>query len=117
MNPSLTLADPYFGSIGVRFDRWDGNCPQYEWTINTTQEVFRGTDLRLGSRTSTNANEALCALLSFLGAFAEGIAYSRRSENGDSENLDLFPEGMREWADAVGSDEFSMMADDLGMED
>ncbi len=113
MNPSLTLADPYFGSIGVKFDRWDGDRPQYEWTINTTGRVFTGTDLRLGSRASTNTNEALCALLGFLGAFAEAIAYSRRSDYGDSENLDLFPGELREWADAVGADEFAMMRDDL----
>jgi len=69
MNPKLTISDEQIGSISVRFDRWDGDRPQYKWEIDALGQKFQGSDLRMGSKSTLNIAEALRALLDFLGAF------------------------------------------------
>lgn len=113
MNPTLTISADELGLVGVQFDRWDGSQPQYKWTVEIGGRVYSGTDLRMGSRTTLCAAEALATLLGFLAAFAESVDYTHRTGI-EGDNLDLFPEELRDWAYEVGSDQFSMLADDLG---
>lgn len=117
MNPTLTISDEQIGSISVQFDRWDGPHAQYKWEIVPAgRGPFKGSDLRMGASSTTTHAQALASLLGFLSAFSEAVGYSRRTDH-ISDNLDLFPDELQEWADAVGSDQFSLLADDLGGED
>lgn len=115
MNPTLTISAEEIGSIGVKFDRWDGSRAQYAWRIEVGDHAWAGTDLRMGDSSTLSCAEALASLLTFLSAFAESVAHTMRTGI-DGDNLDLFPHGLRDWAYAVGSDEFAMMADDLTRE-
>jgi hypothetical protein len=112
MNPMLTISTEEIGSIGVRFDRWDGSRAQYAWRIEVDDQVYADTDLRMGDSPTLNYADALASLLTFLGAFAESVEYTMRTGI-DGDNMGLFPPGLREWAYAVGSDQFAMLADDL----
>ena len=58
---------------------------------------------------------ALASLLSFLSACGEAISY-QRSTGRESENADLFPPQVAEWADQ-SSDEIGMVAWELEEED
>jgi len=105
----LTLHDDTIGSITVQFDRWDGPHAQYRWTIIPPgMPIYSGSELRMGASSQPNDGQALATLLSFLGAFAEAVDVTRRAGI-ESDNLDMFPEQLQEWAYQVGSDEFSVL--------
>jgi hypothetical protein len=59
-----------------------------------------------------DVQHSMAALLGFVSAFAEGLNYESRNLDHKSENSDLFPFGMREWA-TQNSDEISMLAYEL----
>lgn len=110
MKPLLTYSDESFGSVGVRFDRWDGEHAVYEWEIvpidvtpTGPNPAFRGSDLRLGASDKASDAKALATLLGFLGAFAEAVDYSRHIRE-YVDNLELFPEALQDWASGVGED-------------
>ena len=113
MNPTLAISATEFGSISVTFDRWDGDRAQYTWRVEVLDQVYEGDDLRMGSGQMASCAEALHSLLDFLGAFAEAVRHSMGNYDYESENLDLFPEEMRDWAYGVGSDQFAILGDDL----
>lgn len=117
MNPMLTISDEEIGLIGVKFDRWDGERAQYTWTVEVGGRVYTGNDLRMGASDKLSCVKALTSLLVFLSAFAEAVDYSHRIGEATAENLDLFPEDLREWAYGVGSDQFGLLASDLGEDD
>jgi hypothetical protein len=112
-SPILTISTEEHGLIGVQFDRWDGPHAQYKWIVEVGGRVYEGSDLRMGASSMTNYAKALASLLGFLGAFAEAVSYSRSTDH-ISDNLDLFPGELQDWAYNVGSDQFSLLADDLG---
>jgi hypothetical protein len=114
MNPMLTISDEEFGLIGVKFDRWDGSHACYKWTVEVGGRIYEDSDLRVGASDHLNDTKALVSLLGFLSAFAEAVEYDRRNDARESENGDLFPEELRDWAEQIGSDGFSMLADNLG---
>lgn len=117
MNPMLSLSADELGLVGVQFDRWDGQQAQYTWTIEIGGRVYTKSDLRMGASDRLNDAKALATLLDFLSAYAEAIEYERRSDTGSSENGDLFPEELRDWAEQIGSDGFYMLASALREED
>lgn len=116
MNPMLTISDEEIGLIGVKFDRWDGERAQYTWTVEVGGRVYTGNDLRMGASDKLNCAKALTSLLGFLSAFAESIEYEHGTGI-EGENIDLFPKDLREWAYGVGSDQFGLLASDLGEDD
>lgn len=77
------------------------NRTVYRWTIDLPGGAeFTGQDLRSGCG-GGSLQSGFESLLSFLGAFAEG-----------GENADLFPEGLREWAESA-ADEIACTACEL----
>ena len=85
----------------------------YRWFIdngNGHRQDFQGDKLCSGVG-GGSLQEGLESLLSFLGAFAEAIAYQERSGQ-ESENADLFPAGLADWATA-NSDEISSLEYEL----
>lgn len=80
-----------------RQDRRGAN--EFRWYIDLGANEFTGDDLSDWE----GLQGMLSSLLSFLGAFAEAQGYP------DSENRDLFPEGLAEWAQQ-NSDEIGMLA-------
>lgn len=113
MDATLTLTIPEAPMIvDVRFDRWDGDRPQFGWSITTDGGSQDGTDLRLGSGSEPSLGDALRCLLDFFAAFAESVEYEHRSGAESSSNGDLFDRSLRELALALGSDTISMLARD-----
>lgn len=85
----------------------------YRWFIdngNGHRQDFRGEDLRSGVG-GGSLQEGLGSLLSFLGAFAESIDHQRRTGQ-ESENADLFPANLAEWA-TDNADDITMLGCEL----
>ena len=81
----------------------------YRWTVTTLDHVeWSGEDLRGGTGEAVDLPAMLASLLSFLGAFAEARQYGTE----ESDNWGLFPDGLSEWAVAVG-DGFALAAEEL----
>jgi hypothetical protein len=61
-----------------------------------------------------DANEMMATLLTFLSAFGESVGYAnrRRVPLSETENGDLFPAELAEWAEANG-EEFDMLSDEI----
>lgn len=81
---------------------------QYSWRIQLADgRTFKARDLWTGANGfgDNGARAMTGTLLSFLGAFAEAQDY--RPYWCDSENRNLFPKGLREWA-TQNSDEIAM---------
>lgn len=83
-------------------------------------EDFDGRELAAGNDLKVRGSyvEAIGAMLSFLGACAEGFSYTERTGRG-SENGDLFPRECAEWA-VENEDSIStacMMFDELRSEE
>jgi hypothetical protein len=77
---------------------------RYKYTILTDGQEYTGDDLQSGCGGGL-LQYGMESLLAFLGAAGE--SYSDRS-GGESENADLFPSWVNEWAHQ-NSDEISMM--------
>ena len=84
----------------------------YRWFIDLPNggREFQSEDLCSGVGGGT-LQEGLESLLGFLGAFTEAIAYQERSGQ-ESENADLFPAGLAEWA-IENADEISSLEYEL----
>lgn len=79
----------------------------WNWVIDLPDgQTFSGHDLKSGVGGGT-LQEGFASLLSFLSAFAEARKYQERTER-ESENADLFPEGLALWA-MQHSDEITML--------
>lgn len=109
-NPTLTIEQDG-ARYSVQFDRWDGDRPQFHWTIECDGITATGNDLRLGAATMVSEGEALHSLLGFFSAFAEAVAYSRGDR--ESDNLNLFPESLQGLAGALSADEVYLLANSL----
>lgn len=84
---------------------------RYHWIIDLADgRMFQGEDLQSGACGGT-LQEGFQSLLSFLGAFAESIAYTIR-ERRVGEHARLFPTGLAKWA-VANSDEISSLAMEL----
>jgi hypothetical protein len=103
----VTTEEPFRVMIGetgkirveLALQRDDEDRPLYRYKI--TDEAagidHEGADLHLGARLLADNTRAAKTLLSFL--YAAGEAYVNELEgNIDSENLDLFPMPLNEWA-------------------
>lgn len=108
-SPTLTLEHEGI-SYSVRFDRMDGDRPQFHYRIAGPGDLVldEGTEFRLGSGQEAAEGAALQGLFQFLGAFAEAVAYSR--DGRESANLCLFRAPVRAIAEHVGSDGYAMLA-------
>ena len=98
----------HIGGAWVQLERLPGlnseNRTVYRWTIDLPDGAeFTGSDLRSGCG-GGSLQSGFESLLSFLGAFAEA--------GEDRENSDLFPAGLREWAESA-ADEIAVTACDL----
>lgn len=105
-------------TVSVKFDRWDGDRPQYEYRIEISAAPedqvceVTGTDLRLGATDRPSDAEALACLLDFLAAYCESVQYERRTGR-ESDNRDLFPAELRPWAEYTDSDSVAMLRAEL----
>ena len=84
---------------------------RYHWFIDLPSgEEFDSDDMQSGNG-GGSLQEGLKCLVDFLGACAEGVRY-QTSTGRQSENADLFPPAIAEWA-AQYSDELSAIAWEL----
>ncbi len=92
----------------------DDGRTRYRWFIDLGDDYngddFEGDDMQSGTQ-GGSLQSGLESLLSFLSAFGESVAYTRRTGR-PSDNADLFPAGLAEWADS-NSDELSTFAMEL----
>lgn len=96
LKPAIKVGDATISIETVRLRR-DGRY-QYRYFIDTPEFEYVEADIQTHKH---DLKEALSTLLSFLGAAAE--AYNRPN----SDNKDLFPSNVMEWAHQ-NSDEISM---------
>lgn len=86
-----------------------GGRTRYQWIIDiqtdTGEQTFTGHDLQSGCQ-GGSLQEGFESLLSFLGAAAESLSYTRRTGR-ETDNADLFPAAVAAWADQ-NSDEISL---------
>lgn len=96
------------GRVSVIFDRYDGERVQYKWEVTdeNLNVLGEGDDLRSGSGEDVNYPKMLAALCGFLAACGEAQRYP------DSDNRDLFPPAVAEWAEA-NQDGLSMASEEL----
>lgn len=109
--PGVQVGDAFI-SIEYYHNEPDGRV-RYRYHIDSPAGDYTASDLRSGCQ-GGSLQSGLASLLCFLSAFAEAVSYSQRTGR-ESENLDLFPESLREWAYA-NSDEFSMLLGELEQE-
>jgi hypothetical protein len=95
--------------VSVTFDRFDGDRNQYIWRIAQSdgKVIAEGDDLRSGSGASVNHAETLASLCTFLSAYGEARRYGPQSDN-----YDLFPESVAEFAECYG-EHLSIVAEEL----
>lgn len=96
-------------SIGNEWQPWDQAFRQrYSYSIVTPEWRFDGDDIRSGVGANVDEADAARSLFSFLGAAAEAyraVTFDRRA----SENIDLFPPHVNEWA-YMNDDEIGLLA-------
>lgn len=94
-----------YGGIAPNFRQ------RYRWWIDLSDNggEFKGNEL--SAMEGSTLQEGLESLLGFLSAFAKAIAYQERSGR-ESENADLFPAGLADWATA-NADELSVLECEL----
>jgi hypothetical protein len=100
-------------SIGAEWQPEDSGYRQrYAYTINPAHDpwIYEGNDIRSGCGAVVDVADILRTLASFLGAAAEAYRYEMR-RGSTSENSDLFPAHVNEWAYHF-EDELSMLAED-----
>ena len=83
---------------------------RYEYFIDIGKREFRGDDLQSGAG-GGGLQSGLESLVSFLGAAAEALDYETRTGRA-SDNADLFPRPVVEWA-CANSDELGMIGLEL----
>ena len=103
--PGLHIGDAF---ISIEYGRDRGHRQHYRYYIDIGGREYTDDDLSSGCNHSLQ--NGLESLLSFLGACVEGRRYARTGR--ESENADLFPDWVGEWAEA-NSDEISMVACEL----
>ena len=97
-------------SIGAEYSPEDsGRRQRYAYTITTTDWSYDGNDIRSGVGAPVDVPDAARTLFEFLGAAAEAYEYGTTLYT--SENIDLFPMHVTEWAYA-NRDELSMLTED-----
>ena len=84
----------------------DDGRTRYRWHIDIAGQEYTDDYLQSGCQ-GGSLQEGLESLLSFLGAFAEAIDYQQRTGR-ESDNSDLFPEGLAEWA-SQNAEELAML--------
>lgn len=101
--PALRMPDGSRVSITVDGQDIDGRIV-YRWTIDGADgtELAAGRDLRSGAYAEPDVGAMFPSLASFLSAWVESFGYP------DSENADLFPDSLRDWAER-NAEELSMM--------
>lgn len=102
---------------GMRYEPNDGIRAAYHWQVDLPGNVTGATDLHgPATRGNPGPRSMLTTLLAFLGAAAESYGYDMRHGPGSSENGDLFPPAVTEWA-YMHDDELTMLASELDEED
>jgi hypothetical protein len=91
------------GTISIEYGGERRGRQVYHYAIDIPGFEYEGDDIVSGIG-GGSLQYGLECLLSFLSAFAE----SRRYGNTDSDNWDLFPDELADWAMA-NSDEFSLL--------
>lgn len=95
-------------SIGQDYSPEDRAYRQrYACSIVTADWRYDGNDIRSGCGADVDENDAAETLFAFLSAAAE--AYRYEMNGGTSENIDLFPAHVTEWA-YQNEDEISLLA-------
>ena len=88
-----------------------GGRDVFEWFIDLPDgQEFSAADLKSGMQ-GAELQEMFASLLSFLSACGEGLRY-QESTGRESENADLFPAPVAQWA-AAHSDELSMLQSEI----
>lgn len=91
------------GQIGVVYLGYSAESGRhsYGWAIADCTGVIigEGYDLRTGVGHGRDINGIVNSLLGFLGAAAEAVSYADRTGRA-SDNADLFPPAVMEWANA-----------------
>ena len=106
--PGLRIGN---GSVSIEYGGiTTDNRRQYMYHIDIPGYSYSGGDLSSGVG-GGSLQSGLSSLLSFLGAFAESIAYCHGNDEG--KHADLFPPKLREWA-IQNSDEISMLEAEIG---
>jgi len=111
--PPRLLSGIQFGTdnwVSIEYGGVDReNRTIYRYYIDTPQGEYTGNDLKSGCQ-GGSLQSGLESLLSFLGAWAEALQYSVNGRR--SENIDLFPEFLQDFA-LQYSDEISTIAYEL----
>lgn len=97
-------------SISIEYAGHREGRQVYRWFIDLDGQEFTDDDLKSGAG-GGSLQDGLESLLTFLAACGEAVAYSDRSGH-ESENCDLFPREVAEWA-AANRDELSVLAYEL----
>lgn len=97
-------------SISIEYAGHSEGRQSYRWYIDLEGQEFTGDDLASGVG-GGSLQSGLESLLTFLSACGEAMAYSDHSGH-ESENCDLFPRDVAEWAQA-NRDELSMLSYEL----
>lgn len=103
--PAIKIGDATISIDYAKLFHEEGHRVRYRWWVDFADgQEFYGDDLSTGC--NHGLQHALESLLSFMAACGEAYHYTM-STGRESDNLDLFPEGMREWC-YLNSDELSM---------
>lgn len=109
--PSLHVGDGWLSldAVGCKDNRM-----VYRWYVDIPAGEFSETDLEspyLRKGDAANDQEAFGSLLAFLIAVADGLDYETRTGR-ESENTDLFPRPVVEWAQQH-SNELESLREDI----
>jgi hypothetical protein len=105
LEPGVKVGD---GFVSVSRAGGKGGRTVFAYHIDTPHFEHEGDDL---SSPRDDLQEALATLLTFLSAAAEAYDYERRTGR-QSDNSDLFPAEVAEWAH-MHSDEIGMLAHEM----
>lgn len=95
LEPSLKLSDGSRVSIQVH-GRTDEGRIRYSWAIDDANgsDIGHGSDIESGVSAAPDVESAFQTFASFVGAWVEAL------DHDGSDNADIFPESMRDWAQA-----------------
>lgn len=102
--PGVQVGDAFISVEPAR--KLDNGRTVWRYFIDRGEAEFEADDITGFG----NEQGAICSVLSFLGACAEGR--QRETRGYESENADLFPQEIGEWAEQF-SDEIGMLAVEL----